>query len=407
AAAAEGPNLDILAELYTAVNTLVMSSNPDTQVSASITATLPAGEYTLRVSGVGRGNPTTDGNYSDYASLGSYLISGNVAGGVKPDRFTIQENRPNGTAVGTVTPRNNHSGAALVYSILSGNTNNAFGINAATGAITVANASQLNFEALSSRWDDPARFALFVSITNPTNPALNETVRVVVSVSDVNEAPVISSGGSITMLERTRVGTPIRRITATDPDRFDFATFAITAGNTGGIFAINAATGEIRVAQEVDVTAQTAYTLTVQASDKKTPALTASTTVTITVVPIPSGYSPGSIVRTYFEGISGETVGNLTGNAKFPNNPDSEEILSSFDGNGHGDNYGSTVRGYIIPPTTGSYRFWIASDDSSELRLSANANPAGATSRATVSGYTDRYQWTKFASQQTASITLQ
>jgi hypothetical protein len=26
------------------------------------------------------------------------------------------------------------------------------------------------------------------------------------------------------------------------------------------------------------------------------------------------------------------------------------------------------IRGFVFPPTTGSYTFWIASDDASELR---------------------------------------
>ncbi|MEL6650459.1 MAG: PA14 domain-containing protein, partial [Bacteroidota bacterium] len=41
-----------------------------------------------------------------------------------------------------------------------------------------------------------------------------------------------------------------------------------------------------------------------------------------------------------------------------------------------GNTYGARVRGYICPPTTGNYSFWIASDDKGELWLSTDDNPA-------------------------------
>jgi hypothetical protein len=57
-------------------------------------------------------------------------------------------------------------------------------------------------------------------------------------------------------------------------------------------------------------------------------------------------------------------VSDLTSNPNFPNNPSSQQTLtSSMEASRHGDNYGSTIRGFLIPPTTGSYTFWIASDD--------------------------------------------
>ena len=401
------PNLDILAEIFTSAGVLVATANPDAALSATVAATLAAGDYTLRVSGVGRGDPLVDG-YTAYDSLGAYLITGTVAGGVKPDRFTIAENTANGTAVGTVVPRNSHGANPLAFAITSGNGTGAgaFALNASTGTLTVADVAQMNYEALSLRWDDLATFELFVSITDATNPTLNETVRVVVTVTDVNEPPTVS-GGSATMLEHTQTGTKILKVTGSDPDRFEFPVFSITAGNTGGAFAIDASAGQITVAADTTAATQSVYNLTVQVADHGTPVLTATAAVTITVIAIPAGYTPGKIVRTYFENIgSGTLVSNLTGNAKFPNNPDSQEFLTAFDGGAHGDNFGSTVRGYVIPPTTGSYTFWIASDDSSELRISTNATPASAVVKGTVSGYTDQYQWTKFSSQTSAAVTL-
>ena len=42
------------------------------------------------------------------------------------------------------------------------------------------------------------------------------------------------------------------------------------------------------------------------------------------------------------------------------------------------DNYGWHLVGYIHPPETGEYRFFVATDDNSELWLSTDADPANA-----------------------------
>ena len=400
-----GADVDLLAELYDSTSTLVTSNNPDGTLNATVTANLDAGDYTLRISGVGRGNAQGDG-YSDYGSLGTFLVTGSVAGGVKPERFTIAENSLNGTAVGTVVPRTDHGANPLTYSITTGNTGSAFSMDAMSGTITVANSALLDYETLSTRWDDPATYELFISIVDPLNPTSNETIRTVITVSDVNELPTIS-GGTHTILEHTRVGTPVTTLTTSDPDRFEYPTFSIVSGNIGNAFAINATSGVLTIAADLEATAQAAYTLTVRATDHGTPALSANATVTINVIDVVGSYTAGSIERLYFESITGTAVSNLTGNAKYPNSPDGQETLSALDGDTHGDNFGSLIRGYVIPPATGSYTFWIASDDSSELRISPSALASAATVRASVSGSTNRYQWTKSTAQQSAAMTLQ
>ena len=70
------------------------------------------------------------------------------------------------------------------------------------------------------------------------------------------------------------------------------------------------------------------------------------------------------------------------------------------------ENFGRWVRGWIIPPATGAYRFWIASDDSSELWISTNKLPANKQLRASVTGHTNWQEWTKYPSQKSALINL-
>ncbi|RPH34450.1 MAG: T9SS C-terminal target domain-containing protein, partial [Bacteroidales bacterium] len=61
--------------------------------------------------------------------------------------FAIDENSANSTAVGTVVATDADGTLnSLTYSITSGNTNNAFAINSATGAITINKTEEINFE---------------------------------------------------------------------------------------------------------------------------------------------------------------------------------------------------------------------------------------------------------------------
>lgn len=373
-----GPNLDIQASIHNSAGTQIVSSNPADSLNATVSASLAAGEYTLRVTGVGKGDATN--GYTNYGSLGAYLITGTANGGVKPDRFSIAENSANGSPVGVVAPRRNHGGAALSYTITSGNTGGAFSINPSTGAITVANSPILDYEALSTRWDDPATLSLSVAITDASDPSLDETIRVVVTVSDVNEVPVIT-GGSQTIFSRTRIGTKLMTVAGRDPDRFDFPTFSIVGGNTGGAFAIDAATGQLSVATAVDVAQETTYSLTVRATDQLSPKSTVDTVVTIKVLPLAMPYTPGGISLTYYEDISGNPLSNLTDDEKFPANPDSLELASQLELTGHGDRYGAVFRGYLLVPTTGNYTFRLAADDTAILYISSTADPASMVQR--------------------------
>ncbi|MCW3075921.1 MAG: carbohydrate-binding protein [Bacteroidetes bacterium] len=112
----------------------------------------------------------------------------------------------------------------------------------------------------------------------------------------------------------------------------------------------------------------------------------------------------GGILREYWANIPGASVSNIPVNTP----PTSSSQLSSFEGpTSAGDNYGDRIRGYICPPATGNYTFWIASDDNSELWLSTNDQPSGKVKIASVTGYTQPRQWTKYPSQQSAVINLQ
>jgi hypothetical protein len=111
----------------------------------------------------------------------------------------------------------------------------------------------------------------------------------------------------------------------------------------------------------------------------------------------------GNITRDFWADIPGITLSGVN----FAATPASTSLLTTFEGPSNvADSYASRIRGYICPPATGTYTFWIASDDYSELWLSTSDNPANKVKIANVTGYTQAREWTKYTSQKSAPITL-
>src|SRR5208283_2574288 len=83
---------------------------------------------------------------------------------------------------------------------------------------------------------------------------------------------------------------------------------------------------------------------------------------------------------------------------------------------GYGVNYGERISGYLTPPATGNYYFWLSGSDSAQLWISDDNTPADAALRASVlpapNGSAPPYfgtgpqQWTVQPSQQSAWLTL-
>jgi signal transduction histidine kinase len=93
----------------------------------------------------------------------------------------------------------------------------------------------------------------------------------------------------------------------------------------------------------------------------------------------------------------------------FPFQPTARDVRALFEAPvNEGDSRLTRMRGWLRPPVTGNYTFWISSDDSSELWLSPGVDPAKARRIASVpiSGWTDRYAWSRFPSQRSETLFL-
>ena len=87
--------------------------------------------------------------------------------------------------------------------------------------------------------------------------------------------------------------------------------------------------------------------------------------------------------------------------------PTSTSLLTRFESPvNQGDNFGERVQGYICAPETGTYTFWISSDQITNLYMSTDENPANKVEIAYVVFRTNLYEWTKYAKQKSAPINL-
>src|SRR5712692_4622063 len=101
---------------------------------------------------------------------------------------------------------------------------------------------------------------------------------------------------------------------------------------------------------------------------------------------------------------------NTTLNPIWPNNPNPAytTIFLTFETETNLlDGYGQRLRAFVVPPMTGFYVFWIASDASSSLFLSTDETPAASKLICFVSIGTGPREWNKEPNQMSLPVTLE
>lgn len=117
----------------------------------------------------------------------------------------------------------------------------------------------------------------------------------------------------------------------------------------------------------------------------------------------------GSLLREVYQGIGGNSVAELTNAPIYPKSPSFTNFVTDFfeSPSNFDESYGQRMHGYIVPPVSGNYTFWIATDDSGALYLSTDETPTKARQIATVSEWAGVREWTKFPEQKSAPIALE
>ncbi|MCZ7649449.1 MAG: PA14 domain-containing protein [Planctomycetota bacterium] len=123
-------------------------------------------------------------------------------------------------------------------------------------------------------------------------------------------------------------------------------------------------------------------------------------------IPAPKA-AKDSILWETWNAIPGPAVASLTQHYAYPYFPMEARELTSFETPAnHGDNFGARVCGFVHPPLDGSYVFWIASDDESQLWLSTDEDRKHLRKIAEVKGYRGVREWEKDGGQKSAAIPL-
>lgn len=104
-----------------------------------------------------------------------------------------------------------------------------------------------------------------------------------------------------------------------------------------------------------------------------------------------------------WEGFSGTTMTNIPVGTAATSSTRVSSMRSPTD---RGDNNGTRLQALLTAPATGSYTFWIASDDNGRLLLSNSSDPAGRALIARVDSWTSPDAFDTFATQQSAPVNL-
>ena len=166
----------------------------------------------------------------------------------------------------------------ITYS-LTDNAGGRFAIDSATGVVSVAISGSPDFD-----YESAASHDIIIRAESADGSSSTETFTI--EVNDLNEnAPLITSGQSFTVVENASNGTVVGNVVATDADAgTTLSGWAITGGNTGNAFTINATTGQIIVADSsaLDFESLSQYTLSVEVTDGSLNSNTASVQLNIT-----------------------------------------------------------------------------------------------------------------------------
>ncbi|MBW7883365.1 MAG: PQQ-dependent sugar dehydrogenase [Caldilineaceae bacterium] len=209
-------------------------------------------------------------------------------------------------------------------------------------------------------------------------------VKTYVGAERVVEAP-LTAGEGLTFDSWSDGGAAVHEITVADGDQLLIASYVEEDGAPAGEAASSA---ELDAAEVVTPAIEDGEPAAPEPAATPAPAATEAT---------PAGSSGGEIVAELWKGVDGTTIEELTKSSQYRNAAPETVSLTRLElPRGGGNSYGARIRGYLIPPVSGEYRFWIAADDRGALSLSTDDDPANKiviayTPDWTAAGVYDRY----------------
>ena len=227
----------------------------------------------------------TDDNGSAYAQVEVYVLDVNDNFPLflaYEYEFTIQENLPLGSYIGTVNATDADIGTngVITYKLIC-SYECAFIINSVTGKISTK--QEIDYELVS-------QYSLQVSASDLGDHPLTTTATIQIYVTDINDnSPEFSEDlYEFEVEESVPPGTIVGMINANDSDSFSNAqlSFVLLKTNSSEPFLIDKNTGVITTNIIFDYETNSSYNLQVVVTDSGHPALSATADIIITVIDI-------------------------------------------------------------------------------------------------------------------------
>ena len=198
---------------------------------------------------------------------------------VAAQEVSIDENSSNGLEVATMEATDQDGGLSgeFLWRIVSGNTGDAFQIDANSGVVSIQDNSTLDFE------ENP-EYELVIRATDGGSPPAAGEGTLKVKLVDINESPLITEQ-DISIVENTAPGTLFSQLSFTDPDAGQTGVWSLQGGDGLGFFDLSD-DGKLTVAENADLDFETSaeYTLDVRVTDSGDPALSDDHSFTVTLV---------------------------------------------------------------------------------------------------------------------------
>ena len=171
---------------------------------------------------------------------------------------SVAENAPVSTVIYTVTSEDVDDNDTATYSLKAGEDDSALlNIDAVTGVVTLKDSA--NFEIKDS---------YSFTVVSTDAGGLSAEKAIVATVTNVNEAPAITSGTTGSVAENAPVSTVIYTVTSEDVDDNDTATYSLKAGeDDSALLNIDAVTGVVTLKDSANFEIKDSYSFTVVSTD--------------------------------------------------------------------------------------------------------------------------------------------
>ena len=116
----------------------------------------------------------------------------------------------------------------------------------------------------------------------------------------------------------------------------------------------------------------------------------------------------GAVLYQRWNRVRGNKIINLTESVNYPDSPSEEHWITQLDVPEYRSKIsGARLSGYLLPPLSGEYIFWIASNGFGEFHLSSDFDETNKRLVAAVPGSSAYQQWNKYPQQQSVALQLE